>query len=150
MLFAVGVGDATSSLLVCLLTGSCYGTGFSVFPTYLGDLFGVMNVHTLVGALGLVVGGLFASIDPVLYGCIRNVTDSYDAVFLIAGTLCLVSAVSLFLIKVPVKKKALPSSSLLSSPSRYNGRQDGCSPSPLGSTPNLTLTGFYFERVGGT
>ena len=107
---AIGVSSATSLLLVCLLIGFCYGTGLSVFPTYVGDLFGVMNVPTLFGVLGLVVGGLFASIGPVLYGFIHDATESYDVAFLIVGILCLISAVSLFLIKVPVKKKALPSS----------------------------------------
>lgn len=108
--FAIGVGSATSLLLVCLLIGFCYGTGLTVFPTYLGDLFGVMNMPTLFGVMGLAVGGLFASIGPVLYGFIHDATESYDVAFIIAGILCLVSAVSLLLIKVPVKKKAPPPS----------------------------------------
>lgn len=107
--FALGVDDATSLLLVCLLIGFCYGTGMTVFPTYLGDLFGVVNIPTLFGVMGLFVGGLFASIGPVLYGFIHDATDSYDVAFIIAGILCLVSAVSLLLIKVPVKRKALTS-----------------------------------------
>jgi OFA family oxalate/formate antiporter-like MFS transporter len=106
---ALGVGSATSLLLVCLLIGFCYGTGMTVFPTYLGDLFGVVNIPTLFGVMGLFVGGLFASIGPVLYGFIHDATESYDVAFLIAGILCLVSAVSLLMIKVPVKRKAVTS-----------------------------------------
>jgi cyanate permease len=59
--------------------------------------------------MGLFVGGLFASIGPVLYGFIHDATESYDVAFLIAGILCLVSAVSLLMIKVPVKRKAVTS-----------------------------------------
>ena len=106
---ALGVGNATSLLLVCLLIGFCYGTGLTVFPTYLGDLFGVVNIPTLFGVMGLFVGGLFAAIGPVLYGFVHDVTESYDVAFIIAGVLCLVSAVSLLWIKVPVKRKALTS-----------------------------------------
>lgn len=100
---AMGVNSETELLLVSLLIGFCYGSGLSVFPTYLGDLFGVVSVPTLFGVMFLLAGGLFSAIGPVLYGFIHDTQGSYDLAFLVTAILCLISAVSLFLIRAPVK-----------------------------------------------
>lgn len=104
---AMGVSSETGLLLVSLLIGFCYGSGLSVFPTYLGDLFGVVSVPTLFGVMFLFAEGLFGGIGPVLYGFVHDTTGCYDLAFLVTAILCLISAVSLFLIKAPVRRKAL-------------------------------------------
>ena len=100
---AMGVSSERELLLVSLLIGFCYGCGLSVFPTYLGDLFGVVSMSALFGVVFLFCAGLFGAIGPVLYGFVREASGSYDLAFLITAILCLISAVSLFLIRVPVK-----------------------------------------------
>ena len=104
---AMGVSSETGLLLVSLLIGFCYGSGLSVFPTYLGDLFGVVSVPALFGVVFLFVEGLFGGIGPVLYGFVHDTTGCYDLAFLVTAILCLISAVSLFLIRAPVRRKAL-------------------------------------------
>ena len=100
---AMGVGSETELLLVSLLIGFCYGIGLALFPTYLGDLFGVVSVSALFGIVFLLSAGLFGSIGPVLYGFAHEASGSYDLAFLVTAILCLISAVSLFLIRAPVK-----------------------------------------------
>lgn len=100
---AMGVSSERELLLVSLLIGFCYGCGLSVFPTYLGDLFGVVSLSALFGVVFLFCAGLFGAMGPVLYGFVREASGSYDLAFLITAILCLISAVSLFLIRAPVK-----------------------------------------------
>ena len=102
-LLAMGVSSETDFLLVSLLIGFCYGIGLATFPTYLGDLFGVVSVSALFGVVFLLSAGLFGSIGPVLYGFAYEARGSYDLAFLVTAILCLISAVSLFLIRAPVK-----------------------------------------------
>jgi OFA family oxalate/formate antiporter-like MFS transporter len=99
----MGVSSERELLLVSLLIGFCYGCGLSVFPTYLGDLFGVVSLSALFGVVFLFCAGLFGAMGPVLYGFVREASGSYDLAFLITAILCLISAVSLFLIRAPVK-----------------------------------------------
>jgi len=100
---AIGVGNETELILVSLVIGFCYGIGLAVFPTYLGDLFGVVSVSTLFGIAFFLSAGLFGAVGPILYGFIRDIQGSYDLAFLVTAILCLISTVSLFLIRAPVK-----------------------------------------------
>lgn len=101
---AVATGSMAALIPVLLLLGFCYGCGLPVFPTYLGDLFGVVNISVLFGAMALVIAGIGA-VGPVLYGFIYDVTGAYDLAFMISGILCLISAACLFLLRPPVKPK---------------------------------------------
>jgi len=101
---AMGVSGEIGLLLVSLLIGFCYGIGLSVFPAYLGDLFGVVSVPALFGIVFLFASGLFGSIGPVLYGFTHEASGSYDLAFLVTAILCLISTVSLFLIRAPVRR----------------------------------------------
>lgn len=102
---AVAVSSMTALIPVVLLLGFCYGCGMPVFPTYLGDLFGVTNLPLLFGAMALFVAGIGA-VGPVLYGFIYDATGAYDLAFIITGILCLISGVCLFLLRPPVKATA--------------------------------------------
>ena len=100
---AIGVGNETELILVSLVIGFCYGIGLAVFPTYLGDLFGVVSVSTLFGIAFFLSAGLFGAVGPILYGFIRDIQGSYDLAFLVTAILCVISTVSLFLIRAPMK-----------------------------------------------
>ena len=98
------VGGVSGIVLVSLLLGFCYGSGLAVFPTYLGDLFGVRNVSVLFGAAGLFVGVIGAA-GPALYGFSYDATGSYNLAFMVTGAVCLLSALCLFLLKPPARKE---------------------------------------------
>lgn len=97
------IGSSMAMILVALLLGFSYGSGLAAFPTYVADLFGVINMPVLIAILGLFVDG-FAALGPVFYGFTYDVTGSFNPAFIATGALCLVSAVCLFLIKPPVRK----------------------------------------------
>ena len=98
----LGVDSTMEIILVSVLLGFCYGNGLAVFPTYLGDLFGVRNIAVLFGVGALFVGG-FGAVGPVLYGFSYDATGSYNFAFLVTGVLCIASALCLFLLKRPRK-----------------------------------------------
>ena len=99
------VKDAQSLIVASIILGFCYGSGLALFPVYLGDLFGVVNMPVLFGYIGLFIAG-FGSIGPLLYGISYDKTGSYDLAFMITGVLCVISGIFLYLLKPPVKAKA--------------------------------------------
>jgi len=105
-LLSIWVSTQTGLLLVCLLIGFGYGIGLAVFPAYLGDLYGVVNVPTLFGIMFLCTAGLFGGIGPVLFGSFHDSFGSYDMAFLTTAILCFISAICLFLLKPPRKHVA--------------------------------------------
>ena len=102
---AMGIHDGNGAGLVAVavLVGLGYGIGLSIFPTYFGDLFGVMNVPMLWGVMYLCGPGVFGAIGPLLFGFIRDSSGSYNIAFLITAIMCILSAVCLFFIKPPRK-----------------------------------------------
>ena len=102
---AMGIktGNDAGLITVAVLVGLGYGIGLSIFPTYFGDLFGVMNVPTLWGVMYLCGPGVFGAIGPLLFGFIRDSSGSYNIAFLITAIMCILSAVCLFFIKPPRK-----------------------------------------------
>lgn len=109
-LVAMGIntGNEAGLVAVAVLVGLGYGIGLSIFPTYFGDLFGVMNVPKLWGVMYLCGPGVFGAIGPLLFGFVRDTAGSYDIAFLITGIMCLASVVCLFLIKPPRKAAIEP------------------------------------------
>jgi len=99
------VGSTVSMILVALLLGFSYGSGLAAFPTYLADLFGVVNIPVLIAILSLFIDG-FAALGPIFYGFTYDATGSFNLAFTITGFLCLMSAVCLFFVKTPRKKPA--------------------------------------------
>ena len=102
---AMGIhdGNGVGLVAVAVLVGLGYGIGLSIFPTYFGDLFGVMNVPMLWGVMYLCGPGVFGAIGPLLFGFIRDSSGSYNIAFLITAIMCILSAVCLFFIKPPRK-----------------------------------------------
>jgi len=106
-LLAMNVSSQTGLIAVSLIVGFGYGVGLGVFPAYLGDLFGVINVPMLFGIMFFFTSGVFGAIGPVLFGYIHDRYGSYELAFLITAILCLISTASLFLIKPSMKNKAV-------------------------------------------
>jgi len=96
-------GGITGVVLVSALLGLSYGSGLAVFPTYQGDLFGVVNMPMLFGVFGLFIAG-FGSLGPILYGFCYDALGSYNVAFIITGVLCVLSAACLLFLKPPPRK----------------------------------------------
>ena len=97
------VGSTMGIVLVSILLGFGYGSGVAVFPTYQGDLFGVVNLPMLFGVFGIFIAG-FGSLGPILFGFCYDVLGSYNMAFTITGVLCVLSSICLFLLKPPKRK----------------------------------------------
>ncbi|MFA5366838.1 MAG: MFS transporter [Dehalococcoidia bacterium] len=106
----IGAGNHSGMIAVAVLVGMGYGIGMAMFPTYLGDLFGVVSVPKLYGIMYLMSAGVIGGIGPSLFGFIHDAAGSYDTAFLITAIMCTVSAVFLFLVKPPRKVSIAPSS----------------------------------------
>lgn len=68
-----------------------------MYPVYLGDLFGVMNLPVLFGIMGIFTS-VSAGIGPALYGFSHDLAGSYSPAFVINGLFCLLSALLLLFI----------------------------------------------------
>ena len=103
---ALGVDSRLTVALFAALLGLSYGSGVGVFPTYLGDLYGVVSMPVLLGLAGLETASVGA-IGPWLFGTIYDGMGSYDLAFIVAGIFCILSLICLVLIKPPVKRKVM-------------------------------------------
>lgn len=103
-LLAMWANDRAGMIIVSLLVGFGYGIGLAVFPSYLGDLYGVVSVPKLFGIMFFCTAGIFGAMGPILYGAIHDSHGSYELAFLITAVLCFISAAALFPIRTPRKK----------------------------------------------
>ncbi len=103
LLAATVVHSYAGLWLPMMIIGWCYGTGLAVFPTYLGDLFGVVNMPTLFGYMGLFTA-IFSGIGPVLFARVYDATGSLSLALWICVGLTVISAICLWLIRVPKKR----------------------------------------------
>ena len=97
------VGSAQALVWVSIVLGFSYGCGMALFPVYLGDLFGVVNLPVLMGVMGL-FGAVFAALGPILYGLSYDKMGSYNTAFILSGILCIICGIALYLLKQPKKK----------------------------------------------
>ncbi|MCS7249729.1 MAG: OFA family MFS transporter [candidate division WOR-3 bacterium] len=84
------------------LVGLCFGGYLGVFPAVIADFYGIKNVGMNYGLVfnGCGIGGL---IGNIFMPQILEKTKSYDLAFITAGILCLLGAITTFLIKHPKK-----------------------------------------------
>lgn len=104
MLLALLVDDRLSLTLVMLFLGFSYGIGLTLFSTYLGDLFGVVNIPSLTGWTMLITAGVIA-LFPLAFGAIYDWTGSFDLAFVIAAGYGLVCFICLALVRPPQKRR---------------------------------------------
>lgn len=100
------VSSPLTLTIVVIIIGFTYGTGLPMYPVYLGDLFGVINLPILFGVMGIFIN-IAAAIGPVLYGFSHDITGSYNPAFIINGLYCLLSTIALWFIQTP-KKRSVP------------------------------------------
>jgi len=105
-LFGLAVDSRTTVALFAALLGLSYGSGVGIFPTYLGDLYGVVSMPVLLGFVGMESASVGA-LGPWLFGAIYDRMGSYDLAFIVAGIFCILSLICLVLIKPPVKRKVM-------------------------------------------
>lgn len=103
MFCAPMVSSTASATIFVIWVGFCYGSCFGLFPTYLGDLFGIANMPTLFGVVFMVIS-LVCAIGPWVFGVMLDWRGNYDLTFLATGVICLLSVVFLGLIKMPTER----------------------------------------------
>ena len=99
------VTSAAQFPFIVILIGFFVGIGGSLHLTYLGDLFGVVNIPMLSGIRTPFYIGAGA-LGPVLFGFSYDANGSYDLALIITGILCVVSLTALALLRPPKKKRA--------------------------------------------
>lgn len=85
------------------IAGLAYGALFALFPTTTADFFGVKNLGANYGLVftGWGVAGVFG---PMVGGMVVDITQSYNYSYYIAGTMLLIGALLVKLIKAPAIK----------------------------------------------
>lgn len=104
--YALAVNDWLTVAIFAALLGFTYGSSIGVFPTYLGDLYGVVSMPVLLGLVWVGAESVGA-LGPWLFGAIYDRMGSYDLAFIIAGVLCILSLICLFFIRHPVKRNVM-------------------------------------------
>ncbi|OGO05514.1 MAG: hypothetical protein A2Y91_00835, partial [Chloroflexi bacterium RBG_13_54_8] len=102
---ALAVDNGAMMALFAALLGLTYGSSVGVFPTYLGDLYGVRSMPVILGFAGLESASVSA-LGPWVFGTIYDRTGSYDLGFIIGIVFCFLSLLCLLLIKPPTRAKA--------------------------------------------
>ncbi|MFC2017811.1 MFS transporter [Chloroflexota bacterium] len=100
---ALAVDSKFTAVIFAIGIGLSGGIGVGIFPTYLGDLFGVISLPVILG-LVMLASSTVGALGPWLFGAIYDGTGSYDLAFVIGGILCVLSLICLVLLKPPTKK----------------------------------------------
>lgn len=106
MFLALLVTDRMSLTLVLILTGFTYGHGLVLYPTYLGDLFGVVSLPSLMGLGTIGVEGI-TGLLPWLFASLFDWTGTFDFSFIMLGFYALFTVVCLALIRPPKRRSTV-------------------------------------------
>ncbi len=101
MLLFAGYSSKLSLGIGVALAGFCYGSSFSVFPARVSDLYGMENFGINYGLIftGWGLGGI---IGPMVAANIFDRTNNYNAAYIVALVLLIISLIITFTMK---KKK---------------------------------------------
>ena len=108
VLCASVVTSYATMLVVLIVTGFTFSIGIAIYPTYIGDLFGGVNLPRLMSVRMLAIV-LMGAVSPVFVGYIFDTTGSYTLAFWIGAGFCVISLVMLALIRQPQKRAAVES-----------------------------------------
>lgn len=102
-LFQYMAGTPATLYLFAMLIGFNFGGNFALFPTITADTFGIKHIGQNYGwvFLAYAIGGIAG---PILGGKLGDM-DNFPLAFSICGILCIVSVLTISLVK-PVKKTA--------------------------------------------
>jgi MFS transporter, OFA family, oxalate/formate antiporter len=87
------------------VAGVAYGALFALFPSTTADFFGIKNLGVNYG-LVFTSWGIAGIIGPILAGRVADVTGNYNASYLVAGSMLVIGALLVKLIKSPTKEIA--------------------------------------------
>jgi len=102
LLGATAVNTQAELIVIAVMVGFGNGIGMSLFPTFLGDLFGVVNIPMIQG-FGMLFTTTFAAAGPIMFGYSHDITNSYNLALAITAILCAISLISLIVVKMPQK-----------------------------------------------
>jgi MFS family permease len=102
LLGATAVHTQAELIVIAVMVGFGNGIGMSLFPTFLGDLFGVVNIPMIQG-FGMLFTTTFAAAGPIMFGYSHDITNSYNLALAITAILCAISLISLIVVKMPQK-----------------------------------------------
>jgi MFS family permease len=105
VLGATIVNQPNDLLLVSLICGFGLGFGFTLFPAFFGDQFGVINIPMLAGINGMFFAALSAA-GAALFNFSFDATNSYVLAMSITAACCVISIISLAMIKRPHKQNS--------------------------------------------
>lgn len=92
--------DAWTLYLFGLLFGFFYSGCIPIFPTLLGNFYGLAHLGTIFGLFG--TGFSLAAITgPIFAGYLYDISGSYQYPFIVATVLCFMASLLTFLIKNP-------------------------------------------------
>jgi MFS family permease len=91
-------------LVGMIIQGFCYGTIFSVMPSLTSDLYGLKNFGANYGTIFLAwgIGGI---IGPMTAARVLDTTGAYNAAYIIACVLSVISLIIVFTLKIKKKEK---------------------------------------------
>jgi MFS family permease len=90
-------------VLAVAIMGFFYGALMPIFQVWLGDLFGVVSIPSLMGAIGIFTAG-FSALGPMLFAWSHGSTGYYDLAFWVCAGLLAFSIICIWLIKPPKKE----------------------------------------------
>ena len=98
MLLFSGYSSKLSLSIGVALAGFCYGSSFSVFPARVSDLYGMENFGINYGLIftGWGLGGI---IGPMVAANIFDRTNNYNAAYIVALVLLVISLIITFTMK---------------------------------------------------
>lgn len=106
LLGATVVTTQVELIIIAILIGFGNGVGMTLFPAFLGDLFGVIDIPMIQG-VGMFFTTIFAAMGPIMFGYSHDITNSYNLALTITAILCAISMVSLMAVRTPQKRRQL-------------------------------------------
>ncbi|MCX6013231.1 MAG: MFS transporter [Chloroflexi bacterium] len=106
LLGATIVNQPVDLFCVSLICGFGIGFGFTLFPAFFGDQFGVINIPMLAGINGMFFAALAAT-GAALFNFSFDATNSYKLAMSVTAGCCVVSIIMFTMIKRPHKRSKL-------------------------------------------
>ncbi len=100
---AITVDSKLGVAVFAVILGLSYGSSIGIFPTYLGDLYGMVSMPVLLGIVG-VESASVSALGPWVFGTVYDRTGSYDIAFLVGAGFAILALVCLALIRTPQRR----------------------------------------------
>jgi MFS family permease len=88
-----------------ILLGIGFGGNAIVMPTAFANYFGYTHFPKIMGVVLLLLS-IFSALVPTIAGAVYDASGSYSPMFFVIAIICLVGAVTAFLVRFPKKANA--------------------------------------------